>query len=64
MAKTNELKIMSLNIISIRKNIDYIRENFNEFDKFDILSFCETNCDINTLSNGLNDILIDGFHII
>ena len=62
MGRTNELKIMSLNIRSLNKNIDYIRENLNEFNKFDILCFNETNCNVDCLPNGLNDIVIDGFH--
>lgn len=61
-AKNNELKIMSLNIRSLSKSIGHIRENIIEFNKFDILCFCETNCNVDTLPNGVNDILIDGFY--
>ena len=61
-AKSNELKIMSLNIRSLNKSIDHIRENLNDFDKFDILCFCETNCNVDNLPNGTNDILIEGFY--
>ena len=32
------------------------------FAKFDILCFCETNCNVENLPNSYNDILIDGFH--
>ena len=62
MSQSNELKIMSLNVRSLIKNIDYIREHINDFNKFDILSFCETNCNVDVLPNGLNDLLIEGFH--
>ena len=62
MAKPNELRVMSLNIRSLSKNIDYVRENHNIFTKFDILCFCETNCNTDNLPNNYNDILIDGFH--
>ena len=62
MARPNELRVMSLNIRSLSKNIDYVRENFNDFAKFDILCFCETNCNTDNLPNSYNDILIDGFH--
>ena len=62
MSNNNELKIMSLNIRSLTKNIDYIRENIYIFEKFDILSFCETNCNVDTLPNGFDDLTIDGFY--
>ena len=53
---------MSLNIRSLFKNIDYIRENNSHFQNFDVLAFNETNCDPSTLPNGFDDTLIDGFH--
>ena len=61
-SKNNELKVMSLNIRSLFRNIDFIRENITHFNKFDTLLFNETNCDASTLPNGLNDLKIDEFY--
>lgn len=62
MPNVNELTIMSLNIRSLNKNIDYIRENIGHFNNYDILCFCETSCNIDLLPNGTNDITLDGFY--
>lgn len=62
-SKPNELKVKSWNIRSIFKNIDYLRENIDHFEKFDIICFNETNCDPDLLPNGINDITLDGFHM-
>lgn len=59
---SGELTIMSLNIRSLNKNITLIRENLELYNKFDILCFCETSCNTDTLPNGLSDITLDGFH--
>ena len=61
-AKENELKIFSLNVRSLYKNITVFREEIDTYKKYDILSFNETNCIIDKLPNGLADILLDGFH--
>lgn len=53
---------MSLNVRSLNKNIEHIRENLEHFKKFDIISFCETNCNVDNLPNGINDIMISGFY--
>ena len=58
----NELKIMSLNIRSLRNGITDIRENISYFSNFDVLCFNETNCDLSTLPNGIDDLLLDGFY--
>ena len=62
-ARPNELKILSLNIRSLSKHIVYIRDNIEDFNKFDILCFSETNCNTEALPSGLNDLLIAGFHV-
>ena len=61
-SKAEELKILSLNIRSLTKNIEVIREEIDTYLKFDVLCFNETNCNVEKLVNGSNDLLIDGFH--
>ena len=61
-AKHNELNIFSLNIRSLNNNIDNIRENVIEYQKYDILCFNETNCSTDKLANDLDDLFIEGFH--
>ena len=60
--KENELNIFSLNIRSLNKNLNAIQDNVSEYQKYDILSFNETNCNTDKLANGLDDLLIEGFH--
>ena len=62
MSRANELKILSLNIRSLTKNIDLFRENIGHFNKFDIICLCETNCNIESLPHGVDDLIIEGFH--
>ena len=61
-SKSNELKVLSLNIRSLSKNILTIKDDIEQYQKFDILCFNETNCVIDKLPNGLDDLLLDGFH--
>ena len=58
----DEFKVLSLNIRSLAKNITYLREEIHTFSKCDVLCFNETNCNINKLPNGTDDIMIEGFH--
>lgn len=58
----HELKILSLNIQSLNKNITCIRDEIESFQKCDFLCFSETNCIVEKLPNGINDLLLDGFH--
>ena len=60
--RTDELRVLYLNVRSLTKHIDEIRENFANSEKYDVLCFCETNCDVDQLPNGLHDIKISGFH--
>ena len=60
--KHNELNIFSLNIRSLNKNITIIRDNIIEYQKYDLLTFNETCCNTDKLANGLDDLLIEGFH--
>ena len=61
-SKSNELKILSHNVRSLSKNIGYLRENIDHYSKFDVLCFCETSCDVDTLPNNIDDITLDGFY--
>ena len=61
-AKQNELNVLSLNIRSLYKNLNAIHDNVSEYQKYDILCFNETNCNTDKLANGLDDLLIEGFH--
>ncbi len=58
----NELKILSLNIRSLPKNIVRLREEINTYNEYDIICFNETCCLLEKLANGVNDILLDGFY--
>ena len=60
--KHNELNILSLNIRSLVKNISSIIDNATEYQKYDIMCFNETSCNIDKLANGIDDLLIAGFH--
>ena len=61
-ARNNELAILSLNIRSIHKNLLQIQDDIHEYDKYDVISLCESNCNISKLPNGEDDILIEGFN--
>ena len=61
-SKDNELKVISLNIRSLTKNISLIAENLAHFQKYDVLMFNETNCDPDKLPNGADDLILEGFH--
>ena len=41
---SSQLKTFSMNIRSLFKNIDKLREDIEIYDKYDILCFNETNC--------------------
>ena len=61
-AKNSELKIFSLNIRSLHKNISHFREEISTYSKYDVLSLNETNCTLSKLPNGLPDLILDDFH--
>jgi exonuclease III len=60
--KHSELNVLSLNIRSLHKNISTINDNALEFQNYDILCFNETNCNLDKLANGIDDLNIEGFH--
>ena len=62
MSTPSQLKIFSLNIRSLSKNIIFLRENIDLYGKYDILCFCETNCVLDKLPNKINDLKLEGFH--
>ena len=61
-AAPKKLQILSLNIRSLYKNLECIRDNITHYEKFDILCFNETNLKITKCPNGHRDLLLDGFH--
>ena len=61
-SKSNELKIFSLNVRSLHKNISHFREEIETYLKYDVLSLNETNCTMSKLPNGVNDLTLDGFY--
>ncbi|MCP4461141.1 MAG: endonuclease/exonuclease/phosphatase family protein, partial [Cytophagales bacterium] len=61
-SNSDELNIFSLNIRSLIKCITPIRENIANYEKYDVLCFNETNCTIDKLANGIDDLILEGFH--
>ena len=56
-------RILSLNIRSLFKGIDYLREEIEVFhQKCDIICLSETNLKLESLPNGTDDISLEGFH--
>ncbi len=62
MSTPSQLKIFSMNIRSLSKNISHLRENIDVYSKYDIICLNETNCVFKKLANGMNDLIIEGFH--
>ena len=60
--KHSELNVLSLNIRSLNKNLSRILDQSSEFQNYDVICFNETNCNIEKLANGVDDLLIEGFH--
>ena len=60
--KGNELGVLSLNIRSIHKNLTNILDKNSEYDKYDVICLNETCTNVEKLANGLEDLLIEGFH--
>ena len=58
----NELRILYLNVRSLSRHIDECRDNFSYSEQYDVLCFNETNCDTEQLPDGIENILIEGFH--
>ena len=62
MSAFDELKVFSINVRSLTKNIDHFREEVNFYNKFDVLCLNETNCIPDNLPNKTDDLLLDGFY--
>ena len=62
MSSSNKLKVFSLNIRSLVKNISKIRDDISMYSKFDVLTFNETNCKVEKLPHGIHDLLLEDFH--
>ena len=60
--KELELDILSLNIQTLNSKIGSLRENLANIEKHDIICLQETNCIVDKLPNGINDLLLEGFH--
>ena len=61
-SKAYELKVYSLNIRSLNSKVTDIRENIQEYTKYDILSFNETNCNPENLPFKGSELELEGFH--
>ena len=57
-----ELSIFSLNISTLGNKIEILRENISFYGNFDVLLFNETNCIVDKLANGENDLELEGFY--
>ena len=61
-SRASELKIMSLNIRSIKDKITSIRDDISHYSKFDVLCFNETCCSIDLLPFGGKELELEPFH--
>ena len=61
-SKPSELSVLSLNIRSLQKKLPVIIDNISEYQKYDVICFNETNCNIEKLAHGIDDLLLEGFH--
>ena len=61
-SKYYELKVFSLNVRSLAGKIDEFRENIEQYTKYDVLCFNETNCDENCMPFRGKELEIDGFY--
>ena len=61
-SRNYELKILSLNIRSLKDKISKLNENSDEYSKFDVLAFNEINLDPQNLTFGVSELTLNGFH--
>ena len=61
-SRPGELRVLSLNIQSLIKNIDQIRDEIDHYKKFDVICFNETNCLIKDLPFGGVELQLQGFN--
>ena len=56
------IEVFSLNIRSLHKNITDIRENLQQYNKFDVLCINECNCNAENLPFQGSELELEGFH--
>ena len=61
-SKSYELKVYSLNIRSLTNTIPNIRDDIEQYAKFDVLCFNETNCNLETLAFNGKELELEGFY--
>ena len=61
-SKDNELNVLSLNIRSLYSKIGQMTDNITDYQKYDVMAFNETNCRLDKLANGIDDLTLEGFH--
>ena len=57
-----ELKVLSLNIRSLKDKISNLIDNIEQFSKFDVLCFNETSCSLDKLPFEGKELELDNFH--
>ena len=57
-----ELKVLSLNVRSLGDKIQYLRDNIEQYSKFDLLAFNETNVDPSCLPFNGSELILENFH--
>ena len=61
-SKEYELKVFSLNVRSINGKIEELRENIDQYTKYDVICFNETNCNTVCLPFQGEELELDGFY--
>ena len=61
-SKSYELKVQSLNIRSLHSAMSSLRDSIEQYTKFDILCFNETNCIAENLAFKGKELELEGFH--
>ena len=61
-SKSEEISVLSLNIRSLYKNLKYTAEQYENILNCDVICFNETNCILDKLPNGIDDLQLEGFH--
>ena len=61
-SRDSELKVLSLNISSLKKHLHKIIDKIDQYQNFDVLCFNETSCDPEKLPFGATELTLEGFH--
>lgn len=62
-SRSGELKVLTLNVRSLNDKIATIRDDLENYSKFDILCFNETWCSIEQLPFGGDELKLEAFHV-